>query len=353
MPSFSIAVLAGDGIGREVMPPALAVLDKLAPRHQAEFRYTHFDWGTDHYFQQGRMMPEDALERLRPHDAILLGAIGHPDVQDNITLNGLLLPIRRTFDQYACERPAKLYAGVRSPLAGKQPGEIDMVVVRENTEGEYAQIGGPLYPGFSDEIAIQTSVFTRKGCERIIRHAFELARKRGGAKRVASITKSNAQGYSMVLWDKCFDRVREEYPDIETESLLVDAAAMNFVRRPESFDVVVGSNLFGDILSDLSAMITGSMGLAPSSNVNPSREVPSMFEPVHGSAPDIAGQGLANPLAMILSAQMMLDFLGLSAAAAEVEAAVAGVLKAGDALPVDLGGAASTEQVAEAVLSRL
>jgi tartrate dehydrogenase/decarboxylase/D-malate dehydrogenase len=353
MLSYSIAVLAGDGIGREVMPPALAVLDKLAPRHGAELRYTHFDWGTDYYFEHGRMMPPDALEQLRPYDAILLGAIGHPKVQDNVTLNGLLLPIRRTFDQYVCERPAKLYEGVRSPLASKRAGEIDMVVVRENTEGEYAQIGGPLYTGFPDEIAIQTSVFTRKGCERIIRHAFELARKRHGKKRVASITKSNAQGYSMVLWDKCFDRVREEFPDIETESLLVDAAAMNFVRRPESFDVVVGSNLFGDILSDLAAMITGSMGLAPSSNVNPSREVPSMFEPVHGSAPDIAGKGLANPLAMLLSARMMLDFLGLAEAGAEVETAVAAVLAEGKFLPADLGGGASTDEVANAVLAKL
>ena len=353
MPQFSIAVIAGDGIGLEVMPPALAVLDKLAPRHGAEFRYQHFDWGTDHYFRTGRMMPEDALEHLRPHDAILLGAIGHPKVQDNITLNGLLLPIRRTFDQYVCERPAKLYEGVRSPLANKKAGEIDMVVVRENTEGEYAQIGGALYKEFPDEIAIQTSVFTRKGCERIIRHAFELAQKRNRKKRVASITKSNAQGYSMVLWDKCFARVREEFPDIETESLLVDAAAMNFVRRPESFDVVVGSNLFGVILSDLAAMITGSMGLAPSDNVNPSRDVPSMFEPVHGSAPDIAGKGLANPLAMILSAQMMLDFFGLTKAAAEVEAAVAAVLAEGKALPADLGGKASTSAVAESILEKL
>ena len=353
MRSYSIAVVAGDGIGVEVMPPALAVLDKLAPRHEAKFEYTHYDWGADHYFQHGRMMPADALDQLSAHNAILLGAIGHPEIQDNITLNGLLLPIRRTFDQYVCERPAKLYEGVRSPLADKRPGEIDMVVVRENAEGEYSQIGGPLYRDLPDEIAIQTSVFTRKGCERIIRHAFELARKRNGKKRVASITKSNAQGYSMVLWDKCFDRVREAYPDIEAESLLVDAAAMNFVRRPESFDVVVGSNLFGDILSDLSAMITGSMGLAPSSNVNPSREVPSMFEPVHGSAPDIAGKGLANPLAMILSAQMMLDYFELPEAAAQVEAAVANVLAKGDALPADLGGSAQTEQVAEAVLENL
>ncbi len=350
MPSFRIAVLPGDGIGREVMPPALEMLAAAGARHGLEFELEHFAWGTNYYFEHGSMMPQDGIERLRPFDAILLGAIGHPKVQDNITLNGLLLPIRRSFDQYVCERPAKLYEGVSSPLAGKRPGDIDMVVVRENTEGEYSQIGGRLYAGFSDEVAIQTSVFTRKGCERIIRHAFELARKRDGKRRVASITKSNAQGFSMVLWDNVFREVAKEYDDIETESLLVDAAAMNFVRRPESFDVVVGSNLFGDILSDLSAMITGSMGLAPSSNINPSKEVPSMFEPVHGSAPDIQGKGLANPLAMILSAAMMLDFLGAPEAAAEVERAVEAVLAQGKKLPLDLGGTAPTKEVAKAAL---
>ena len=349
MSSYRIAVLPGDGIGREVMPHALEMLAAAGAAHELEFEIEHFTWGTTYYFEHGQMMPEDGIEQLRPFDAILLGAIGHPEVQDNITLNGLLLPIRRGFDQYVCERPAKLYEGVTSPLAGKRPGDIDMVVVRENTEGEYSQIGGRLYPGFSDEVAIQTSVFTRKGCERIIRHAFELARKRNSKRRVASITKSNAQGYSMLLWDNVFREVAEQYPDIETESLLVDAAAMNFVRRPESFDVVVGSNLFGDILSDLSAMITGSMGLAPSSNVNPSHEVPSMFEPVHGSAPDIQGKGLANPLAMILSAAMMLEFLETSEAAQQVERAVAAVLAEGKTLPADLGGSASTQQVARAV----
>ncbi|MBI1358107.1 MAG: 3-isopropylmalate dehydrogenase [Acidobacteria bacterium] len=351
--AFRIAVLPGDGIGREVMPPALEVLDVVSAKYDLTFEKVAFDWGTDYYFQHGRMMPEDAIEQLRPLDAILLGAIGHPKVQDNVTLNGLLLPIRRAFDQFACERPAKLYAGVRSPLADKAAGSIDMVVVRENTEGEYSQIGGFLYRDFPDEVAIQTSVFTRKGCERIIRHAFELARRRNGKKRVASITKSNAQGYSMVLWDRCFAAVSEEFPDIETESLLVDAAAMNFVRRPESFDVVVGSNLFGDILSDLSAMLTGSMGLAPSSNLDPTGKGPSMFEPVHGSAPDIAGQGVANPLAMILSVWMMLDFLGAPEAARDVEAAVAAVLAKGEALPADLGGNAGTAAVAAAVLAEL
>ncbi len=352
MSAQRIAVLPGDGIGLEVTPAGVSALEAAASRYGLELELVNFEWGADYYFEHGRMMPEDALDQLAAFDAILLGAIGHPQVQDNITLNGLLLPIRRRFDQYVCERPAKLYAGVRSPLADKAPGSIDMVVVRENTEGEYSQIGGFLYKDFPDEVAIQTSVFTRKGCERIIRHAFELARKRNGKKRVASITKSNAQGYSMVLWDRCFAKVTEEFPDIETESILVDAAAMNFVRRPESFDVVVGSNLFGDILSDLSAMITGSMGLAPSSNVDPSRKGPSMFEPVHGSAPDIAGKGVANPLAMILSVWMMLDFLGHAEAARDVEAAVAAVLAEGRALPADLGGSASTSAVTDAVLAK-
>lgn len=351
MSQFSIAVIPGDGVGLEVMPEARKVLDLISARYDVEFDYTEFDWGTDYYLKQGRMMPEGGVEELRPFDAILLGAVGHPDVPDHVTLNGLLLPIRRTFDQYVCERPAKLYPGVPSPLA--DPGEIDMVVVRENTEGEYSQAGGFVYKELPDEVAVQTSIFTRHGVERIIRHAFELARKRKGRRRVTSITKSNAQGYSMVLWDRVFADVAQEYDDIETESLLVDAAAMNFIRRPRTFDVVVGSNLFGDILSDISAMITGSMGLAPSSNVNPSRDVPSMFEPVHGSAPDIAGQGIVNPIAMILSARMMLDFLNLSDAARLVENAVAAVLADGKALPRDLGGSAATTQVASAILDKL
>jgi len=351
MREFSIAVIPGDGVGLEVMPEARKVLDLIADRYDVRFNCTEFEWSTNYYFSHGRMMPEGGVDELRRFDVILLGAVGHPDVPDNITLNGLLLPIRRAFDQYACERPAKLYAGVTSPLA--EPGAIDMVIVRENTEGEYSQAGGFVYQDHPAEVAIQTSVFTRHGVERIIRYAFELARRRNQKKRVTSITKSNAQGFSMVLWDRVFEHVAAEYPNIETESLLVDAAAMNFVRRPSSFDVVVGSNLFGDILSDLSAILTGSMGLAPSSNLNPSREFPSMFEPVHGSAPDIAGQGIVNPIAMILSAAMMLDFLGLPDAARVVENAVSAVLAEGKALPRDLGGSALTAEVTSAVLDKL
>jgi tartrate dehydrogenase/decarboxylase/D-malate dehydrogenase len=347
MKTFSVAVIAGDGVGQEVMPHGKRVLDRLG-----SFLYTDYPWGSEYYFEHGRMCPPDFIDQLRAHDAIFLGAVGHPKLPDNVTLNGLLLPIRRAFDQYANVRPAILYPGVPSPLALRKGEAIDMVVVRENTEGEYAQVGGFVYQEQPEEIAIQTSVFTRRGCERIIRYAFELARRRGGKKRVASITKSNAQGYSMVLWDRAFQIVASEYPDIATESLLVDAAAMNFVRRPESFDVVVASNLFGDILSDLSAMLVGSIGLAPSANLDPSHRFPSMFEPVHGSAPDIAGKGIVNPLATIFTAAQMLDHLGLEAEAKALNAAVARVL-ASEVKSPDLGGRSSTAEVADAVLAHL
>jgi len=352
MTQFKIAVIAGDGIGKEVTPEGIRVLDALGPRYDAQFLWTHYDWGSEYYFEHGRMMPVNALDQLRPADAIYLGAVGHPDIPDHTTLNGLLLPIRRAFDQYACVRPSYLYEGVKSPLAGKAPGSIDLVVIRENTEGEYSQVGGFVYHRMPEEVAIQTAVFTRRGCERAMRYAFDLARRRNKKKRVTSVTKSNAQGYGMVLWDRAFADVAAEYPDIETESFLVDAAAMNFIRRPESFDVVVASNLFGDILTDIGAIITGSMGLAASANINPNRGVPSMFEPVHGSAPDIAGRGIANPLAAILSGAMMLEFLGLEDAARDVERAVAATL-AGSVLPTDLGGSASTAQVTGAVLGHL
>jgi tartrate dehydrogenase/decarboxylase/D-malate dehydrogenase len=329
MANFTIAVIAGDGVGQEVVPAAKDVLDRAGARFGFNLNFHDFDWGSEYFFRHGHMMPEDALDRLKLFDAILLGAVGHPRLPDHVTLHGLLLPIRRGFDQYANVRPAVLYEGVASPLAGCAPGEIDMVVVRENTEGEYAPIGGFLYDDHPEEIAVQTAVFTRRGVERVVRFAFELARRRGDRKRVTSITKSNAQGYSMVLWDRVFESVAREFPDISTESLLVDAAAMNFIRRPRSFDVVVASNLFGDILSDLSAIITGSIGLAASANLDPLRRFPSMFEPVHGSAPDIAGKGLVNPMATFLTAAMMLDHLGLAEAAAAVEKAVRAVLAQG------------------------
>ena len=353
MKTFTIAVIAGDGVGVEVVPQAKRVLEKIARKHDVTFAFQDFEWGAEHFFRWGRMMPAGAIDLLQPCDAILLGAVGHPEIPDHTTLNGLLLPIRRAFDQYANVRPAYLYPGVASPLAGPKGGDIDLVVVRENTEGEYTQVGGFVYQYQPEEIALQTSVFTRRGIERVVRFAFELAVKRNKKRRVTSITKSNAQGYSMVLWDRTFQAVAAEYPGIETESLLVDAAAMNFIRRPQSFDVVVGSNLFCDILSDISAIIVGSMGLAASANLDPQRRFPSMFEPVHGSAPDIAGKGLVNPLATILSAAMMLDHLGMTEAARAVEAAVAAVLAEGQVRTPDLGGKSSTEEVATAVLEKL
>jgi tartrate dehydrogenase/decarboxylase / D-malate dehydrogenase len=353
MTTFTIAVIAGDGVGTEVIPQGKRVLEQIGRKYRVNFAFQDFDWGADHYFRWGRMMPAGAIDLLQPCDAIYLGAVGHPQIPDHTTLNGLLLPIRRAFDQYANVRPAYLYEGVPSPLAGRKGGEIDFVVVRENTEGEYAQVGGFLYQHQPEEVAIQTGVFTRRGIERVVRFAFELAVKRNKKKRVTSVTKSNAQGYSMVLWDRTFQEVASQFPDVETESLLVDAAAMNFVRRPQSFDVVVGSNLFCDILSDLAAAIIGSMGLAASANLDPQRRFPSMFEPVHGSAPDIAGKGVVNPLAAILTAGMMLDHLQMTDAARDVERAVAAVLAEGRARPQDLGGQSATEEVTNAVLEKL
>jgi tartrate dehydrogenase/decarboxylase/D-malate dehydrogenase len=353
MKTYRIDVLAGDGIGVEVTAAAMKVLSAAASVHGFAVSYEEHDWGSDHFFRNGRMMPVNALDALSGADAILLGAVGHPDIPDHVTLHGMLLPIRRGFDQYVNVRPAILYEGVESPLKGYPPRDIDMVVIRENTEGEYAPVGGFVHHHHADEVAVQTSVFTRHGCERVIRYAFELARRRNKQKRVTSITKSNAQAYSMVLWDRVFLSVAKEFPDIETESLLVDAAAMNFVRRPHSFDVVVASNLFGDILSDVSAIVTGSIGLASSANLDPTRKYPSLFEPVHGSAPDIAGKGIANPLAAILSVSALLEHLGESSAAAAVDRAVRAVLAEGKVRTPDLGGTASTTEVQDAVLAAL
>ena len=353
MTAYRVAVIPGDGIGREVVPAAIATLDAAAQRFGFRLDWEQFPWGSDHYFAHGRMMPEDALDRLRPFDAIFFGAVGDPRLQDNVTLNGLLLPIRRGFDQYACVRPAVLYPGVRGPLVGKKPLEIDFTVVRENTEGEYAQVGGVLYTGTPHEVAVQSSMFTRHGTERIIRFAFELARQRQKKKLVTSVTKSNAQGFSMAFWDRVFVDVAREYPDIRTESLLVDAACMDLVRRPETFDVMVASNLFGDILTDLSAAITGSIGLAPSANLNPEKKFPSLFEPVHGSAPDIIGRGIANPMATMLAGAQMLEFLGAPEAARLIERAVIEVLSDARVLTPDLGGSSTTDGVTAAIETRV
>ena len=353
MQSFSIGLIPGDGIGREVTPAAFSVAATAAAQSGVNLQPTTYDWGSEYCLQHGRMMPVDAIDLLRRHHAIFLGAVGHPAIEDHITLNGLLLPIRRSFDQFANVRPAILYEGVSSPLKALQPGDVDLVVVRENTEGEYAPVGGFVHQPHPHEIAVQSGVFTRKGIERITRFAFELARRRNGKRKVTSVTKSNAQAFGMVLWDRVFQGVASEYSDIETESLLVDAASMNFVRRPQSFDVVVASNLFGDILSDISAIVTGSIGLAASANLDPTRKYPSMFEPVHGSAPDIAGEGIANPLASIFSAGMMLDHLGVSDAAQRVDHAARTVLAEGRIRTPDLGGTNTTEEVVTAVMSKV
>src|ERR1700736_6335937 len=328
MAALRIAVIGGDGIGPEVIDQAIRVAD-AAVKHDggAKLDWNRLPWNTAYYKQTGKMMPDDGWELLRKHDAILFGAVGSPDVPDHITIHAMLLPMRRKFDQYVNLRPAYLFDGVPCPLRDKAPGSIDMLVYRENTEGEYAPIGGRLYEGTPHEIAIQTNTSPRRGIERIIRAAFVGARQR--RKKVTSITKSNAMQFGMVLWDEVFRAVARDFPEVQAGSLLVDAAAMDFVRKPEAFDVVVASNLFGDILTDLSAIVTGSMGLAASGNINPERTAPSMFEPVHGSAPEIAGKGIANPLAAILSAGMLLDHLGLSKRAAAIRNAVAAVLKAG------------------------
>ncbi len=344
-------MIKGDGIGVDVVDEAIKVLHALSGKHDIEWEFVEFPWSSEYYFEHGEMMPSDGVEQLRSFDAIFLGAVGHPELQDHITLNGLLLPIRRAFDQFACVRPSVLLPGVDSPLKDKKPYDIDLVVVRENTEGEYANVGGFQYQDFPDEVAVQSAVFTRKGCERVIRYAFDLARERDKKLHVTSITKSNAQGYGMVLWDRTFDAVKAEYQDITTDSLLIDAACMDFIRRPENFDVVVASNLFGDILTDIGAMITGSMGLASSANLDPTRTSPSMFEPTHGSAPDIAGMGIANPMAQILTAALMLDHLGESSAADDVRSAVETLLREGEILTPDLGGSSTTVAVGDAIAS--
>ena len=351
MAEFNLAVIAGDGIGPEVISEGRKVLDAVATQTDGlSFRATEFPWGSDYYRETGRMMPEDGLEQLSAHDAVLFGAVGDPNIPDHVTLQGLLLPMRRAFDQAICVRPAVLYPGVDSPVAGKNAGDVDMVIFRENTEGEYAPVGGRLYPGTPHETVIQSGVFTRRGTERIIRAAFEHSVRRGGKNKVTSVTKSNAQAFSMVFWDEVFEEVAADYPQVQTESLLVDRAAMDLVRWPEDFDVIVASNLFADILSDIAAVVTGSMGLAPSANINPGGTYPSMFEPVHGAAFDITGKNLANPLATILAVAMMLEHLGEAEAAQRVNAAALQVLNERNVLTGDLGGNASTQAVGDEVV---
>lgn len=352
MDSYETAIIPGDGIGVEVVDAAFPVVEAAAADAGFEIEPTRFDWGTEYYLDRGEMMPDDGLDRLQEFDTIFLGAVGHPEVPDHVTLHGLLLPIRKGFDQYVCKRPNVLFEGIESPLQGYGAGDVDFVVYRENTEGEYANVGGREHRGFEHETAVQSAVFTRRGTERIVRAAFEAAAEREG--HLTSITKSNAQAHSMVFWDDIVAEVSEEFPSVDVERLLVDAAAMDLIRRPQEFDVVVASNLFGDILTDIGAQITGSMGLAPSGNIHPGDGNPSMFEPVHGSAPDIVGDGVANPLATVLSWSMLFDDLGETDAADALWTAVTDQL-ADDSAPrtPDIGGTAGTEDVAADLRSRL
>jgi tartrate dehydrogenase/decarboxylase / D-malate dehydrogenase len=348
---YRIAVIEGDGIGPEVMPEGLRALEAAGNRYSVSFTWQQFDWSCQRYLKTGRMMPENGIDQLRGFDAIYLGAVGYPSVPDHVSLWGLLIPIRREFQQYVNLRPVRLMRGVESPLRGFPPGEIDICVVRENNEGEYSEAGGRLNHNTDAEIVLQETVFTRRGCDRVMRYAFELARSR--RKHLTSATKSNGIIHTMPYWDERFAAVARDFPDVRTDQYHIDILAAHFVRHPEWFDVVVGSNLFGDILSDLSAAVVGSIGLAPSANLNPEREFPSMFEPVHGSAPDIAGKGIANPIAQICSGAMMLEHLGETKAAQALEKAIASVLARSEVRTPDLGGTASTREVGEAITREL
>jgi len=345
---YRIAALPGDGIGKETVPQGLRVLHAAAKRFGFSLDVTDYDWSCETYKRTGRMMPEDGLEQLRRHDAIFLGAVGFPGVPDHISLWGLLIPIRRGFDQYVNLRPCRLMPGTRTPLANRGPADIDFYVVRENTEGEYSSIGGRLYEGTEREIAMQQSVFSRTGTDRILRYAFELARTRP-RKHVTSATKSNGITITMPFWDERFRAVAADYPDVKTAQFHVDILCAHFVQHPNWFDVVVGSNLFGDILSDLGPAVAGSIGIAPSANLNPERNYPSMFEPVHGSAPDIAGQGICNPIGQIWVGAMMLEHLGEAEAGAAIVAAIEKLLSGAGPRTRDMGGQASTEDVGRAL----
>jgi len=351
MSTHRIALVPGDGIGREVVPAARVVLDAVGARHGVAFAYDEFDWSCERYLREGAMMPADGLERVRHHDAIFLGAVGQPGVPDHISLWGLLIPIRRQFRQYVNLRPIRVFEGLESPVRGARPGEVEFVVVRENVEGEYSEIGGRLNRGFPEEMAVQESVFTRAGVTRVLDYAFTLAGTRRG--HVTSATKSNGIVHTLPFWDELVAERGALHPDVRWDQEHIDALCAKLVLDPARFDVIVGSNLFGDILSDLAAAVAGGIGIAPAANINPEREFPSMFEPVHGSAPDIACRGIANPIGAVWTAAMMLDHLGHPEAAAEVEAAIATVLATTDVRTPDLGGTATTSTFTRALLEAL
>ncbi len=348
MANYRIAVIPGDGIGKEVVPEGIRVLEAVGQRHDITFKWDTFPWSCETYIHTGAMMPPDGIEQLRKYDAIFLGAIGFPSVSDHISLWGLLLPIRRQMQQYINLRPVRMLKGMVSPLRDRGPADIDFIVVRENNEGEYSEIGGRLYSGTDAETVVQESVFTLKGVDRVLRFAFELARSRE-ARHLTSATKSNGIIHTMPYWDERFAAMATQYPDIRTDQYHIDILTANFVLHPDWFDVVVGSNLFGDILSDLGPAVAGTIGIAPSANINPTREYPSMFEPVHGSAPDIAGKGIANPIAQVWSGGMMLDHLGHPEAAATVERAIETVLEDPALRTPDMGGKASTVELGKAI----
>jgi tartrate dehydrogenase/decarboxylase/D-malate dehydrogenase len=343
-----IAVIPGDGIGKEVMPEGLHVLEAAGRAHSIEFQWDELPWSCDYYAKHGRMMPEDWFERIRHHDAIYFGAVGWPaTVPDHVSLWGSLIQWRRGFDQYVNLRPCRLMPGVPSPLADRKPGDVDFVVVHENTEGEYSSVGGRMFEGTEREVVFQESIFTRKGVDRILKFAFDLAATRP-ARHLTSATKSNGISITMPYWDERFRAMSARYPDIRTDQYHIDILSAHFVQRPQLFDVVVGSNLFGDILSDLGPAVCGTIGIAPSANINPERAYPSLFEPVHGSAPDIAGKGIANPIGQIWSGAMMLEHLGHPDAAAAIMRAIERVLAEGPRT-ADLGGRATTTEAGAAI----
>jgi tartrate dehydrogenase/decarboxylase/D-malate dehydrogenase len=351
MKTYKIAAIPGDGIGKEVLPEGIRVLDVVARKHGIAFQWEWFDWSCERYAATGALMPADGLEQLKAFDAIFFGAVGFPGVPDHVSLWGLLIPMRRGLQLYVNLRPVRLMPGIVSPLAGREPGDIDFWIVRENTEGEYSSIGGRMFEGTDEEVVIQESIFTRRGTDRIMRYAFDLASSRP-KKHLTSATKSNGIAITMPYWDERFKVISAEYPGVKTDQFHIDILAAHFVQHPDWFDVVVGSNLFGDILSDLGPATTGTIGIAPSANLNPEREFPSLFEPVHGSAPDIAGKALANPIGQIWSGAMMLDHLGHPDAAREVERAIETVLRTGPRTR-EIGGTASTEEVGKAIAAAL
>lgn len=352
MTSYNISIIPGDGIGKEVVPEGIRVLEAVGRKFGLTFNWQEHDWSCETYKKTGRMMPEDGIDLMRDSDAVYLGAVGYPGVPDHISLWGLLIPIRREFHQYVNLRPCRLFHGVPCPLVGREPGDIDMMIVRENVEGEYSEIGGRLYEGTENEVVMQESIFTRRGVDRILKYAFELAEKRS-RKHLTSATKSNGIIHTMPYWDERLAAMGDAFPDVKWDKYHIDILTANFVSHPDWFDVVVGSNLFGDILSDLGPAITGTIGIAPSGNINPEKDHPSMFEPVHGSAPDIAGQGIANPIGQIWSGAMMLDHLGEPAAAAAVVNAIEVVLEDGTCRTRDMGGQVMTAELGQAIENAL